>query len=394
MIRCKKMLKVIFSPPVNLLLATFSLYRPIKLTQFRTNRIGHLALNTEVFLRRLQLDSNLNNNLYLLFPNTFIANQILYDKYKVFFKKQKNILLIENSILIKIINIMYRLTNKYRFVNNMNSNEYELFSKSNTSIKFSKGDDKVGSNFLKEMGIDSWYVCIFARDSAYLKTITDKEIDLSYHDFRDANIDDFELASKYIIDKGGYVVRLGNTVEKEMSFKHEKLIDYAFSDFKSAFMDIFLISKCKFVLATTSGATDICAVFNIPRAGVNWIPIDHLPWTSIRDISLVKKLKKNGKYIGLNEYYDLINNKKILPFNGSSYKQYNIQIEDNTPEEILDICIEMYESLNGTLSLTEEDIENQKKYQEIHKNSKQFSKVVTPMSYSFLRNNKWYIDDN
>lgn len=383
---------ILSSQFINIFFLLLYSFKKFQFVHFRTDRIGHLALNTEVFLRKLQLHKYPQDVLYILFPSPFIANQKLYAMYKSFFDQKKNIILIENTILIKMISFLCQSKRKYVLEIEMNSNEYNLFINSTPSLVFTRDDEKIGEQLLNQLSIETWYICIFARDNAYLNNIIDSEIDLSYHDFRDCNIDTFSLACQYIINKGGTVIRMGSMTNKPMSFQHPRIIDYPYSEHKSDFLDIYLISKCKFVLASTSGATDICAIFGIPRAGINWIPIDHLPWTSKFDIGIVKKLTYNGEYIGLSKYFDLIQQNKIIPFDGNSYKSYDITIEDNTADEILEVCIEMYNSLESQFILTQEDIDNRKLYQIIHKKSPQFNQVLTPLSCKFLKNNPWLLD--
>lgn len=382
---------ILSSQAIHILLLIIYFFKKFQFVHFRTDRIGHLSLNTEVFLRKIQLHEYPNEILYILFPSPFISNRKLYNMYKSFFNQKKNIILIENTMLIKIISFLYQSKRKYILEIEMNSNEYNLFINTKPSLSFSKDDEIMGKDLLNQLGINTWYICIFARDNAYLNNIMDQDVDLSYHNFRDCDIDTFDLASQYIIDKGGSVIRMGSMTNKPISFKHPRIIDYPYSEYRNEFLDIYLISKCKFVLASTSGATDVCAIFGIPRAGVNWIPLDHLPWTNKFDIGIVKKLKYNNKYIGLTKYFDLIKQNNIIPFDGNSYKSFGIEIEDNTAEEILNICIEMYTSLESELMLTQEDIENQKLYQSVHQKSPQFHQVLTPLSYKFLKNNPWIL---
>jgi len=390
----KKIIKILLSVPINISLYIINIYKPVKLVYFRTNRLGHLALNTEFFLRKFQVENSMKNYTYILIPDHFISNRVLYNMYKNYFKKMDCVILIKNYFLVWILTIVRKVSNKkYYFDIEMKSNEYELFTNTKPTISFNEIDIDRGNKILKEMGIDSWYICIFARDTSYLEEIN-RNIDWTYHDYRNADINSFELAVNYIIDKGGYVVRLGNIVKDKINFKHKQLIDYPFTNYVSDFMDIFLVSQCKFVLSTTSGATDTCSIFNIPRAGVNWMPIDHLPFTSKYDIGLVKKLKKDNKYISLEKYFIFIKNKNILPYDGNSYQKYNILIEDNSREEIFYVCREMFEKLNNSLNLSDDDIKNQKSYQDIHKKSLDFSMVKTLISYNFLKNNKWFIENN
>jgi len=84
-------------------------------------------------------------------------------------------------------------------------------------------------------------------------------------------------AIKYLINKDYVVLRIGSEYSKKLNFVDENYFDYSLSEYKSAFMDLFTIYKSKFVLGTTSGATDVAAVFNVPFVGVNYAPFVDSP---------------------------------------------------------------------------------------------------------------------
>jgi hypothetical protein len=78
-----------------------------------------------------------------------------------------------------------------------------------------------------------------------------------------------------------------------------------------------------------------------------------------------------------------------------TYEINNIELKENTPEEIKDLVIEMDERLNGSWNETEEDISLQKKFWSIFNNNmKKFNleklrgKIKSRFGAKFLRENK------
>ena len=138
---------------------------------------------------------------------------------------------------------------------------------------------------------------------------------------------------------------MGKKVSKKISFENEKIIDYANCGNRSDFLDIFLGSRCTFWLATGSGIDSLAQIFRRPIAFVNQVPI-----------GFIQTSKKNALVI-FKKYFDKIDKKEIsildlkkknLAFahRGDAFVKKNINILDNTEEEILELTKEMVERIN------------------------------------------------
>jgi putative glycosyltransferase (TIGR04372 family) len=70
------------------------------------------------------------------------------------------------------------------------------------------------------------------------------------------------------------------------------------------------------------------------------------------------------------------------------YEEYGLEVVENTPDEIMDIAIEMDELLNGTCKATQEDEELQRRFWDIFPNSKLCGEIKTRIGAKFLRDNR------
>ena len=251
----------------------------MKLIKLRDDRIGHLALNTELFLRTNKAED------YLAIASTNPANEQLL---RMISRKIKVIRLPRKLIDFIPANQMIFSMEKYRKV-----------SHKKPQLEFNFIEHTTGLSKLKEMGVDSWFVCFHARDSAYLKNKVKK--DTSYLDFRNCNINNYVKAMEYITKKGGYAIRMGSITDQKLNTKNPKIIDYA-SKYRSDFMDIWLSANCKLFVGCTSGLYNVATIFNRPVALANVIPENEYP------------LQKDDKFITKRE---------------------------NSPEEILSLTKEM-----------------------------------------------------
>lgn len=213
-----------------------------------------------------------------------------------------------------------------------------------------------GKKILKEMGVrdNSWFVTSHVRDKNYK----------SKEEYRDSDIKTFYKAYSEIINRGGYVIRMGDKNTKDIEFNNNKFIDYAKSEFKSDFMDIFLCARAKFMLGTSSGLSAVSYVFGTPIVMVNYVPIStiylrkgdiFIPPTFI---DLKKKKKLPFKKI-MSIPYSLGGSKNI-------YKNIlNVELKKNNDKDIYLVVQEMISNLILKKKYSKEDEKLQKKFKKI-----------------------------
>ena len=136
-------------------------------------------------------------------------------------------------------------------------------------LEFTVGEEIYGRKMLKKFGLkdEDKFVCFDVRDGAYqLKKISARYRNWSYHDFRHTDINKFVLAAEELAKRGYYVFRMGVSVEKPFISNNPKIIDYANSNLRSDFMDIYLGAKCSFCITTATGFQDLPCLFRKPMA--------------------------------------------------------------------------------------------------------------------------------
>lgn len=395
----KKLVKVIILalifPLTLLIFQALKLAGDFKVAIIRADRLGHLALNTDLFFRRIQLDMIPNEySYYLIAPSEtskLVANRCLLKMFKRFVKEKPNVKIITSSIAYFFITNMKKYITKYNYIHELEykSNEKE-FSITNQSIEFTKKEIDFGNAELQRLGIHNGkkkIVCIYARDSAYLNNV-DNITNWQYHDYRNMDVNTYIMSIKYLILKGYKVIRIGSVVDKAVSFTDDNFYDYSISGYRTEFLDLYLVSISEFIIGSSSGATDIAEVFKIPFLAVNFAPCVGAP------------LGKNDLYIP-KKYIDINKNENIIPFKeiikidpailyqGSLLKRkYGISYLDNTPEEILVATIEMEERISGVFIENSNDAKLLSKYFNEFWKSNPKAGVQTIICREWLKNNQ------
>src|SRR3989344_3905964 len=145
----------------------------IKLIFIEDRRIGHLAADTELFLRRLKAGSIKSAGItFVGIATTDPANKQLLEM----FKRQIKIIQLP---YIKFLDFIVRsiLSDKSVFAKSIfyqkkphHFDGVHEFNNIPTTISFTKEEEERGKKLLRKMGIKEggWFVCIHARDTAYM----------------------------------------------------------------------------------------------------------------------------------------------------------------------------------------------------------------------------------
>lgn len=355
-------------------------YKNINIVYVSYDRIGHLAVDTELFLR-----SNLKNKEKQLnflvgwnkkgVPNNQLANMI-----------KRKIKVIENRFLNNLISFLYRNMKVLRKCAPYHGDDYEVWDKYPPQLSFTIEEEEKGKELLREMNVEpeAKFICFHSRDNAYLEKIYG-QYDWSYHNYRDCSINNYLMAAEFLASKGMYAIRMGEIVKDKLFVNNSKIIDYA-SNYRSDFGDIYLTAKCKFFLGACDGLFLVSTIFNVPVAIANWVPIGYPP-LSARDIFIPKKLwlTKNKRFLTFREIIKMGAHKWLET---QLYLDKWIEVIENTPEEILGLAKEMDSRIDGRWVETEEDIELQTKYRQLFTPGIRGYGIKSRIGSKFLKDNR------
>jgi putative glycosyltransferase (TIGR04372 family) len=256
------------------------------------------------------------------------------------------------------------------YVSGRESNIYAKYNERLTCILTSEKpnlyltnkEEMLGKRDLKKIGVPEGkpFICFHARDSAFLDKVRPDHY-WKYHDFRDSSIRNYLKAAEEMTERGCYAIRNGAIVKEKIDVVNPKVIDYSCNGMRTDFLDIFLSAKCRFFLCSDTGMSFPAEVFKKPMVFVNWTMPLRTPVYVKYGLVIFKKfyLMNENRYLSFSE---IIN----LDLNGTNtnemFANLNLELHENTPDEIRAVTIEMDERLNGTWQTTEEDEELQQRF--------------------------------
>ncbi|WNK00326.1 TIGR04372 family glycosyltransferase [Thalassospiraceae bacterium LMO-JJ14] len=241
-----------------------------------TQRIGHLAENAEVFIRRMQVHGMPKRTLYIFFGLNPSNRQLFEmwlrtDAYPVRFIESK----IGTWLAFSIRPILSRTRFWERYQDT--HIDYRVYDQTEPVLSFTPEEEEKGRQELLKMGIgeDDWFVAFHARDNQYLETWRPDQKALWNERFqlaRNVDVHSMLKAATHIAESGGFAIRVGAVVEKPLpSGMNPRIIDYA-TTYRSDFMDIYIAAKCRFFISSLSGIDSVASIFNVPLVSTNHSP--------------------------------------------------------------------------------------------------------------------------
>ncbi|MAR84743.1 MAG: hypothetical protein CL869_00930 [Cytophagia bacterium] len=320
-----------------------------------------------------------NKKLIILQPNILkkflkyhIANQSLPKDLIINGEKQN-----KNNISIIILNYIFNLefilrrfftvyinrffkiklseTFRFPYIGAVHSN-YEKILKSkfeDLDIKLSNDKKIYCENILRKAGIDDneKIICLHVRDGAYRK-------DESRKSYRNSNINNYTELVKYLINEKYTVFRMGSKNSENSNHKDKRFINYPTTDLRSDLMDVYLISRCDFFIATQSGLLETAYMFNKPMLITNMVELYCSYPRKKNDRGIFKKIidKKIQKEISISDYA-----KMPYGYHDPWNEQHDLSFVENTPEEIYNSgkeFVDLIRNKNFELNQSQKNLNN------------------------------------
>jgi putative glycosyltransferase (TIGR04372 family) len=158
---------------------------------------------------------------------------------------------------------------------------------------------------------------------------------------------------------------MGREVHNELTSSNKKVIDYVTSEYKCDLLDVYLGFGCAFFLSTGSGVEDFAGVARRPRCYVNAVPFGRLRIEEQKSIHITKLHKDalSGKVLTQSE---LVERGAHNFFKSQQYEESQICLQENSPEEIRDVAIEMHSLVSGRHEQSPADKKAQNEFWQIY----------------------------
>jgi putative glycosyltransferase (TIGR04372 family) len=292
--------------------------------------IGHYPLNM-LLSREIYGD----NCVYVFKSGVKFANEYLNNKLKSEFNFNQSY---EELIqLMKSISFLTFGLYKYtEFPEQMKENigYSQALGSGKTLFSFTDIENNIGIKYLEKYNINpNKFVCFHMRSSEYnLKFKSSNHRENTSFKFRNTDPKTHLPGIEYLCNSGYSVIRMGKYMKEPFSFKHDNFIDYAISDDRNDFLDIWLGSKCKFMFGPSSGGIQTPILFNGYFLDTGVFPIGRIWSWAPKTMYLPRLAKKNNKLLSIK---DLVELNIIGLVDGEYCESLGVEILPCTENEIL-----------------------------------------------------------
>jgi putative glycosyltransferase (TIGR04372 family) len=393
----KNELDLILTLPISipflfLLIIIYPIIR-IKVGFLRSDRIGHFTLDTELYLLEKKNKKIKSIDLFYLGRKN-VCNKTLERLWR------KELIIFPRFIL-RPLCLQIRF---FKFLNFLRCGHticgqrdiLNLLDQYPPTIQLSNDDLIKGDNERLKIGLPkkAKFVCLIVRDSSYLEKLYGKKI--SIHDYRDSDIDDFVTACETLTELGYYVIRMGANVKKPINTNNTMIIDYAFKNLRTHFMDIYLASKCEFCITTGTGFDGTTLMFRKPNIYVNIAPLFflRLECSNLLSIPCHYYSKKLSRNLTISE---ITNSNSATYLETKSFFDDGIKLIKNSAEDIKQLCIEAAKR-NSKEWADDKGDKLHERFIKIFPSKKAFRSVVYHgeikgrIGSDFLKKNQWWLN--
>ena len=380
--------KIAVSLPILLIHILINLFINLKIGKLDTSRIGNIYV-ADLFLIKKKIKKI--NQLEIWVTDRKICNSQMYKMLNRHFKIFNSMRFYYDSL--NFLSLKNNFFSQYLLRLDLNK-DFIYHDKSGNQIKFSKQDFKQAKILAENLKIpdNRKVICISCRDDAYLKK-SNSDLDFSYHNYRDTNINSFIPIIKKLIKKKYFVIRVGKISKTRLKIKSKYFLDYPFSKYKNDLLDFYFPNICSLWIGSNNGLDTLAHLFRKPTIVVNLAPLGILSH-NLNNKKLIYHFKshifKKSKKLSFSKIFE----KKLDMLEATSdFKKNNISLKPATDKEISEIC---WEGLNYHLKkkkLNKADKQNQNllitRVNSLFKNK---SNVVRcKFSPIFLKKNKWLL---
>ncbi len=351
------------------------------------SRIGHLAAEPDCFVKEGRLGLRPRCVGVLLVPRAEAANPCLLDYWR------QRLWVVSSPFWVRLLGPLAEIpafqypTDPYVTAINDTATFGAIqaaYAGRPPVLKLTAAHRARGESELRKLGIPegAWIVAVHCREGGYDANEPGARA-------RNVAIETYLPALRAVVERGGWCVRMGDPTMTPLP-PTPGVTDYAHSALRSDWMDVFLCARAKFLLGSASGLAALASVFGTPCALANQaLPAIAFPYGPA-DLFIPKALRdlRTGRLLTLAEILGgRLGNARF----SHCLELARTGTEDNTPEDIRELVLEMLDELDGAFRETDEDRAYQTTYRKLLGPGHYTCGAASRFGRLFLRRHRWLL---
>jgi putative glycosyltransferase (TIGR04372 family) len=306
-------------------------------------QIGTLAFQVDILIKQILIENkNINlKKIIFICPKNYDSNIGITDLYK------KKITVIQNTFiglfLMPFLQIPKITINPYFIEHNIPySKSHKIYSEYEEKIDeplfhYTVEEKKYYDDILNKKipyFKDKKIICIHLRNENFYK-----ESGLTS---RNADFSNYKDSINFLEKKGFFIIKF---TDKISSFKSDNFFELTTNNLLDKRLQVYLVSKCEFFIVTPSGPSFLANLFKKPSLCTNFFPHSQIIGYNKMDITIPKKVfsKLTNTYLTFSQIFS---DKTFLIASARILEKYNLEVQQNSSESILEGVKEMLINLN------------------------------------------------
>jgi putative glycosyltransferase (TIGR04372 family) len=213
-------------------------------------------------------------------------------------------------------------------------------------LSLREADQREGDETLAQLGLPAgaWFVCFHVREPGFWW-----KWNRVHAATRDADILTYTPAMQAVVERGGWVIRMGDATMKKLP-SMPGVVDYAHSGVKSEKMDVFLSARCRFFVGVNSGLSLLPPTFGRPCVLTNFIPLSvPLPYAGDIIVPKLLRTRTEDRFLTFDELFET----GLADAQFVKCMPQGVEVVDNRPDELREAVLEMLDEVEGGLTAGE-----------------------------------------
>lgn len=258
-------------------------------------------------------------------------------------------------------------------------------------------EELAGEAWLRHRGWRSGepIICLQIRDMATLFSThpsrSEQEImqDFAHTTYRNTDICTYQDATRWLLDQGVWIIRLGKWASKKLPIVDSRFIDLPFCSDRIDLLDIWLIKHAAGIISTSSGGDLLAMRYSVPILYVNYVPVIKIA-SFTNSIFVPKKhiYIENEKPLKLSQIFE-------LGYIGTDdYLKAGVRLMDLNQNEILEATKEFWWRILNRWVETDESFALQEKFRQFLKEWSRFHVLGYSINPEIKLGNHWALQQN
>ncbi len=343
--KIRMLIAAIWAIPAVLLIRVLPVFREYQFGTFENRFIGHITVDTAVQIAQLQGEDRSKNRWFWL-------GRTDNRQWEAMLRRSLPVHRLVCPIEYWNRKLPGGDTHKFQSQWNDSRDLTGLIWSTDCQPPFTPEENAYCQSWLASVGISLGepFVTLIVRDGEYT-AVTWPE-DLSFHDYRNSDVETFIPAINWLAEQSVWVIRMGKIMKTPLRMRNHRVIDYSFRTDRNDLLDIWLMANATGCISTSTGLDSVAVVYRRPILYLNALSLG-IWFSSAWSTWVPKDLRESatGRVLSVYEHLDHVYSAS------SQFHEAGLEVVALSPDEILEEVQDWWKLMTDQVRESQTDIQ-------------------------------------